>query len=181
MNLALTLQCSDLYNFYSRCDSGLIGVMPQLSLCTSAACGLITVSTQGEIMTIPPDVHSRILAKAREEWPDDFEMQKYTLDKQTNAYIELNRFYSGLEPSDFVNGVFSSALAEWPDDYDMQLHTVTKQLDAAVEFFQYEDSHVPKDVLEQIRSKTFAEWPDDYDMQFHTLKKQVAAWLSLNG
>jgi hypothetical protein len=132
-------------------------------------------------MTIPANVHSRILVKVREEWPDDFEMQKHTLDKQVNSYIELGRFYADLEPSDFINGIFSSALAEWPDDYDMQLHTVTKQIDAAVEFFQYENLHIPKDVLELIRSKAFAEWPDDYDMQLYTLKKQASAWLSLNG
>lgn len=36
---------------------------------------------------IPPKVHAQILAKARTEWPDDFEMQKYVLDNQSEVYF----------------------------------------------------------------------------------------------
>lgn len=108
-------------------------------------------------------------------------MQKHTLDKQVQAYVELQELYGRLEPSDFVNDIFSSALQEWEDDYDMQLYKINNQFEAASNFFNFKQDGLPDSVLEQIRLKAFQEWPGDYEMQLYTLKNQVEAWCALNG
>jgi hypothetical protein len=45
-----------------------------------------TASVRG----VPADVYQVIKAKAEREWPNDFEMQKYIIDKQMEAYRQLH-------------------------------------------------------------------------------------------
>ena len=129
---------------------------------------------------LPSDVRVRILMKARNDWPDDFEMQKHTIDSQTEAFHELNRRRILLGDTESVLAVFAFAAANWPDDYEMELHTVNSQIASVREFFAYKNPSIPDEVLQQIRLKAFGEWPDDHDMKLHVLKNQVEAWLAIN-
>lgn len=47
-----------------------------------------------KVMEVEPDIPRKIMdrirAKAVKEWPDDFHMQKFVVDQQVKAYLELN-------------------------------------------------------------------------------------------
>lgn len=43
---------------------------------------------------VPPQVFSKIREAAEQEWPNDYRMQKFTIDNQVKAYIELTEFES---------------------------------------------------------------------------------------
>lgn len=96
---------------------------------------------------IPDDVRARVRAKASSDWPDDYEMQKHTLEKQFEAYIELESFRSKFATDEFITSVLSFAAANWPDDYEIELHTFKKQLDAGIAFFEFKAPDVPSDVF----------------------------------
>ena len=129
--------------------------------------------------TLPNDVKERIRTKAQSEWPSDFEMQRHTIEKQVEAFLELETFKEKFESDEFIGPILKFSNDNWPDDYEMELHTFKKQLEAGFAFFNYEAPDVPKETFEQIKLNAFAEWPEDHEMKLHTLENQLNAWRSL--
>jgi hypothetical protein len=80
------------------------------------------------------DVLRAIRAKAEGQWPADYEMQKYEVDKQTEAY---NWVFTTTSVTGVPQGVFdqikTGAVNEWPDDYEMQKYEIEKQVKAYIE------------------------------------------------
>lgn len=130
--------------------------------------------------SIPTEIRDRVLSKARADWPTDFEMQKYTIEKQVEAYAELKGLRDRLGENEFAAPIFVFAENGWPDDFEMELHTFKSQLEAGTKFFGYENNDIPADVLEQLKIQAYEEWPDDHEMKLHTLENQVAAWIDIN-
>ncbi len=81
--------------------------------------------------TPPASILSQIKAKAEAKYPDDFEMQAYTVKNETEAYQALRDMtsVSGV-PSSVLDGIKSKAASQWPDDYGMQVYTIKNQTDA---------------------------------------------------
>jgi hypothetical protein len=79
----------------------------------------------------PSQVLSRIKAKAQAKWPDDFEMQAYTIKNQTEAYwtVQGMASVSGV-PSSVLEKIKSNAVSKWPEDYEMQVYTIKNQTEA---------------------------------------------------
>ncbi|TXD38378.1 hypothetical protein FRC98_05670 [Lujinxingia vulgaris] len=131
---------------------------------------------------LPPEIRTHILNAAREAWPDDFEMQKYTLEHQTNAYFKLLSLYSRLEKNETTHAIFSRAEAAWKHDYEMRLYEVTHQLEALEALYTRPDHASPQTpkapaaIIEAIKIRACTEWPGDYEMQHHTLEGQLEAY-----
>jgi hypothetical protein len=138
------------------------------------------IDSIGDAMTIPAPVKQAIKARAAMDWPDDYEMQAYTIEKQSEAYAKMVH-YSALDmENEIFSNCFAKATREWPEDYTMQAYTFEKQAESAFSFFEYTNPAIPQDALEKIRIHAFSEWAGDYDMMLHTLEKQVTAWISIN-
>jgi hypothetical protein len=130
---------------------------------------------------IPPEIRERVLAKARADWPDDFEMQKHTIETQVAAHAELVelRRTTGFERA--INEIFAFAQCTWPDDYDMELHTVQEQREARDAIIDsYRHPQVPSDTLMRIKLNAINEWPDDFSMQLHVIETQTEAFIAIN-
>ncbi len=101
-----------------------------------------------------PLTYSKIAARAEAEWPADFEMQKYTIDKQCNAFVEyvgLRDVYNDI-PKETFSLISVNALIEWSagniedcmaivadidtktacqdSDWEMVVYEIKKQADA---------------------------------------------------
>ncbi|MFU8864669.1 MAG: hypothetical protein ACNA7O_12205 [Rhodobacterales bacterium] len=123
-----------------------------------------------------------IKGKAVAEWPDDFAMQRYVINQQTDAAEQMLYFLINLDQENpIIKSCISKALGEWPDDFEMQLHVFNSQMEAAPKFFEYEHAGMPSETLEGIKTKAFSDWPDDFEMMLHTLFEQVDAWEELYG
>ncbi len=78
------------------------------------------VSSQSTVMTIPEDVRSWVIKHAKSMWPNDFKMQAYTIEKQTNGYKELtnhikNYLTVGI-PEDIFRWCIDTAKEKWPEN-----------------------------------------------------------------
>lgn len=75
------------------------------------------------------DAENRIKAKAKEEWPNDYQMQVHEIEKQQAAIQDLKKG----KPSDLTNEEFeqirANAMAYWPNDFQMWLHEEQKQIE----------------------------------------------------
>jgi len=73
----------------------------------------------------------RIRKRAAEEWPDNYEMQAYTIKNETKALIEFSRLKTAQGvPDDVMARLRAQAIREWPDQYGMMLYTLKNQIEA---------------------------------------------------
>jgi GYF domain 2 len=79
---------------------------------------------------IPDDVMQKIRAAAAREYPDDYVMQKYTVEQQCEAFSELRKLRVPNIPPNVFAKMSASAAEEYPDDYVMQKYTIEQQLEA---------------------------------------------------
>lgn len=93
----------------------------------------VAQSTANRVQTITDSIHDF----AEKKWPNDYEMQKYEIDKQIEAYnwLSSNSSYSGV-PQDIYDQIKSSAADKWADDYEMRQYEVKKQSDAYISLHQ---------------------------------------------
>lgn len=74
-----------------------------------------------------------IRAKAAEDWPDDFSMQKHVVDRQMEALQWLGENVENAPedvPEDVYERIVSKATADWPDDFTMIQHVIERQVEA---------------------------------------------------
>lgn len=90
----------------------------------------LSAATSPESIRVPGTVERQIKADAVEKWPSDYQMQAYTIGKQTKAYKELYAWAKDNRSSSVFKEIFEAAQKKWPGDYQMQLYTVEKQIEA---------------------------------------------------
>lgn len=93
----------------------------------------IAIFTQPAItasVLIPNNIQQQIKHAAKLKWPGNFEMQKYRIDNQIEAYYKV-RFYKNRKvPPKVLKGIMSRARAKWPGDYEMQAYVIKNQVKA---------------------------------------------------
>jgi len=80
------------------------------------------------------DISSSIRAFAEKEWPGDYEMQRFVIDQQTEAYnwVVTSSSATGV-PQEVFDQIKTKAASEWPDDYEMQKFEINQQVKAYTE------------------------------------------------
>ena len=132
-------------------------------------------------MAISVETASIIRRKASSEWPNDFEMQRHVVQRQTQAAEEMVLYQTKLDMQNpVIEACINKALDEWPDDFEMQVHVFRAQMEAAPKFFNFDHPTIPSETLQMIRTKAFSEWEGDFEMILYTLEQQVAAWEELH-
>lgn len=119
-----------------------------------------------------------ILAKARLDWADDFEMQLHQVRAQLSAVTAQLRgaLRSNGVPRQVEAAILLKARADWHDDYEMQNHCINQQTDAYLELVRIE-----RDARERgsaadlmVLSMAIVDWPNDYEMQLHQVRERIA-------
>jgi ankyrin repeat protein len=90
-------------------------------------------NVQAQTQSAVSDISLSIKAYAEKKWPNDYDMQEYTIKEQTDAYnwLAANGSYAGV-PQDIFNQIKSDAIDKWSDDYEMQEYEIKQQADAYV-------------------------------------------------
>ena len=77
------------------------------------------------------DITSTIRAAAEKEWPGDYAMQKYEIERQTGAYNWMvSATMAAGVPQETFNQIKNSAINEWPGNYPMQKYEINRQVKA---------------------------------------------------
>jgi len=72
-------------------------------------------------------VAEKIKAKAAKDWPDNFQMQKFQIEQETEAY---NTIRGLINTPDYNSDILKKAIDDWSDSYQMQKYQYEKQLEA---------------------------------------------------
>ena len=123
-----------------------------------------TASTSGADSS---EVLEQIMAKAKQDWPNDTEMQNYQYKKQVEAY---NKICNLPNSSNYNAEILTQAQSDWTDDYEMQLYQYNKQLQAYFDVLGLPNTN---NYREEILNKAKKDWPGDYEMQLYQYKKEV--------
>ena len=82
---------------------------------------------------VPSYILDKIKQKAEREWPNDYLMQKHTIDTQVKKYIEVENYSDSRIPYDILDSIKEKSMRNWPDDYLMQKHTIDTQVKSYLE------------------------------------------------
>ncbi len=69
---------------------------------------------------MPPDVAKMIRAFAEREYPDDYSMQKHTIEEQRESFCAVQDIRASDIPAGVLAKIRERAATEYPDDYSMQ-------------------------------------------------------------
>ena len=106
-------------------------------------------------LVLAQTIESRIRDFAKQEYPNDYAMQKYIYDEQLSA----KRYSTTFDDSD----VKRIAEREYPNDHSMQKYIYDNQLSAKRYMRSVEDAEVKRIALR--------EYPNDYSMQKYIYDK----------
>jgi len=131
----------------------------QEELTTKIAVKKILKEKKGEEPKIEKNIKAKIKRFAKNEYPDDKEMQDYIYKKQVKAFLYMENV------SDIELKVF--AISEYKTDYEMQQHIYDKNVIAKNYMNSVTDIEIKKIAIE--------EYPKDYEMQQYIYDKQFSA------
>lgn len=122
------------------------------------------------------DFQAIIKEKARIEYPNDFEMQKYTIEQQMKAFRKLKRNRPSDIPEDIFESIRVKAQTEYPDDFEMRKYTEDKQIESFRKLKSIKPIDIPDNIFKIILDKSILEYPTDYEMQEYTINQQIKAY-----
>lgn len=93
----------------------------------------LPVTTTDSDPSIPNDIKTQIKLNAEKEWPDNFRMQRFEIEKQHKAYKDIQTYNNSSVPAAVAKTIKSNANNEWQGNYRMQLFEIKKQSDAYVD------------------------------------------------
>ncbi|KJK23819.1 hypothetical protein UB46_14070 [Burkholderiaceae bacterium 16] len=93
------------------------------------------VAAYAELQQLRNELHENVFSAPIFEisaaaWPDDFEMELYTVKNQLDAGIKLFQYDTAEIHAEIFEQIKSRCMSEWPDDHEMKLYTLEKQIEA---------------------------------------------------
>ena len=86
-----------------------------------------------ENIKIPEDVEKKIKAYADKKWPENYEMQLYTLKKQRIAFQKMTNLKALSTTNKIIMKIIKKSEEDWPQNYEMQVYQSKKQMKAYLE------------------------------------------------
>ncbi len=123
-----------------------------------------------------------IQQRCENEWPGDFSMINYCLEKQRDALIEWSDMHEAAVNSQNEVGakVILKCDEEWPDDdVSMKVYCVKQQIEAVKKMQFYMNVAKNDATFASAAAKCFNDWPGDYRMQHYCMEKQYKAYQAL--
>lgn len=125
----------------------------------------------------PEDVLNEIIARAKSEWPDDREMQKYCISEEKESYAKLQAIDFGELAhlrDKFIESARSSFDA-WSDIFD----SVESELDAYRELLNFSNDGISSEIIEEWKTQASQENEDYYAGQLEFLQNKVRKHASI--
>jgi hypothetical protein len=114
---------------------------------------------------------------AVKQWPDNKQMQSFTLKNEVEAFQKLGAFQPG-RIADKNSLIWLQEMAEkkWPRSYKMQVFVIEKELEAGEKLANFERPKLmTKAVFDRIFNNAAAKW-EEWSMIHFTLTNQCDAW-----
>jgi hypothetical protein len=83
----------------------------------------------------PSTILEQIKQAAASRYPDDYSMQKFRIEKEHQAYEELQRYSAAGVPDNILNHIKNQAAERYPKDYSMRKFRIEKEVSS------YQDLH----------------------------------------
>jgi flagellar biosynthesis GTPase FlhF len=123
----------------------------------------------------PSEVADKIKEKAEADWGTDFEMVKYQMENQTEAYNSLINLEIDAEYKEIL---LTNALNDWIGDFDFEM--IEYQYDNQIKAYNWiQNEDLDSDVKKEVMGNAKANWGNDYEMVQYEYENQMEAHKSL--
>ncbi|AZT83661.1 hypothetical protein EHN06_08980 [Marinobacter sp. NP-4(2019)] len=119
---------------------------------------------------IPEKVFKEIVARAKNQWPDDKEMQRYCISEEKEGYNKLQSIdFGDLEnlKDEFIKSALES-FEHWTEIFD----SVESELSAYREFLAFSADGVAHEVIEEWKAEAKEKYEDYYAGQLEFLENK---------
>lgn len=126
---------------------------------------------------IPEDVFKEIIARAKSDWPEDREMQKYCISEEREGYARLQRLDFGdlaHLKEDFIRSARESL-----DGWSEVCEVVEAELSSYREVLQFSADSVSQEVIEEWKAEAGKENEGDFAGQLDFLKRKAKKHASI--
>lgn len=133
--------------------------------------------------TIPAAIVKRIEAKAAKSHPDNYSTQLYLIEREKEAYLELQTLSppQGV-PKTVFKQVSADAKKSHPDNYSTQRYVIGNQLDAYLYLKSYTPPRgIPSAAFKGIVRKAAKYHRTNYSTLKYVIENQVDAYLKMHG
>ncbi len=136
-----------------------------------------TAAAQSAVVSPRPDVaQETIKTKCAEQWPTDFQMQTYCIEKQQKALQSLSAGASMENLSESHKASIQSKCAkEWPEDFQMRAHCEQQQVKGVEALARPRPSDIAEADYNTALAHCSKQWPDDFKMRAYCIEKQTEA------
>lgn len=128
---------------------------------------------------IPDNISRTIHEQAKKRFSDDFSTVRYWIDKEVQAWRNLQAYRAEDVPASILTLIFEKATKSFPDDFSTRLYQIDKEVQAWRSLQIYQAADVPGDVLARIIEKAEGRFPDDFSTRKYQIDKEVQAWRNL--
>lgn len=124
---------------------------------------------------------TEVTANCVSEWPDDYSMQKYCLDRNQEGYETASAYWStsGEGTLNIIGPSFRFCEGKWGQQWEMVAYCMQSEVDGAKEASTLL-KQTPEAVGIEIYAKCKMKWDDQFSMIGYCIDRQVSAWLAMN-
>lgn len=136
-----------------------------------------TAAAQSVVVPTKPDeVQETIKKKCAVQWPDDFQMQTYCIEKQQKGLQSLSGEASMERLSESHKASIQSKCAkEWPEDFQMRAYCEQQQVKGVEALAKPRPSDIAEVDYNTAIAHCLKQWPDDNKVRAYCVEKQTEA------
>lgn len=128
--------------------------------------------------TVPENVMAEIRATAERLHPDDYQTQRYVIEKEASAFQTLQLLpTSDSIPESVLLGIRADAAKMQKGKYSAQLYVIDQETNAYRKLLNFErPEDIPHDVMRSIAKKAIERHPTHYSVQLYFIQNQMNAF-----
>jgi len=143
--------------------------------------GEATAAPRDVIDGVPEVITAIIRAEAEKSFPDNYSTQHYQLQRETEAWRQLQALAYDDVPLKVMTLIREDAAAQFPRAFTTQLYQIDQQVKAFRSLRDFRDPMVPSTVFDSIQDAARRSFPRSYSTQLYQLQRELESWKALRG
>lgn len=130
---------------------------------------------------VPAEVVQTIATRAEREFPQNLSTRRYQINREIEAWRELQVFDPSDVPSEIVNIILQCATREFPDNFSTRLYQAKREVESWRKLQALSLPDIPENELLMILRAAEQEFPTNFSTRLYQINREVESWRHLYG
>lgn len=147
--------------------------------------GLVSEPARRAVKIAPNDVPANVMrtitTRAEHDFPQNFSTRRYQINREIEAWREVQTFDPPDVPSEVLNVIMERAAIDFPDNFSTQLYQAKREVDSWRQLQSFSRPDVPMDQLRMIIRAAESDFPTNFSTRLYQINREVESWRQLYG